>query len=345
MDEQKIREIKNKLDSLNNQNRFETAIALIETIPEEEKDLEIKVCHAHMLNNIAMVSLGEYDERSEHYQQNAADDENSPKVPYIREAIERLEALKEEGQEDWYWNKRMAEAYYSMGHVLISQSLHYYSLALPYFKKYYELERNKEKNAALKRVDECIENLADRYFAQKKYLEGFSLVNTLSGKWNGYEPNFAVTGIEDGRKKDIDEVLAEKLDELAEKGNILLDEERDEEALSVWQEAIDLIPEPKSEKAEVVWFEASLGNIYFEKGCFNEANVLFSRAVHNLTGEGLENPFILMRYGECLYELGKKKAAKSYLLKAYMLDGEDVFRSEEQNLKYLDFLLKELTNA
>lgn len=55
MEDKRLKEIKKKLDRLNDQDRFEYTIALIETIPEEERDLAIKVYHAHMLNNIAML--------------------------------------------------------------------------------------------------------------------------------------------------------------------------------------------------------------------------------------------------------------------------------------------------
>ena len=39
--------------------------------------------------------------------------------------------------------------------------------------------------------------------------------------------------------------LKEKLDELAEKGNQLEEEERYEEAVRIWEKGLDLIPEPK----------------------------------------------------------------------------------------------------
>lgn len=282
MESNRLKEIKKKVDRLNDQNRFEEAIDLIETLSEEEKDLEIKVFHANLLNNIAMITLGDFDEAREHYEPNDADDENSPKIPYIRQAIERLEALKEEGKEDSYWNKRMASAYYSMGHVLENQSFYYYSLALPYFTKWFEVAEKKKKSEAQKMVDECAENLADRYFAQGKYLDGFSIINQMSGKWDGYEPCFSVTGTEEVEEKSIDESLSQKLDELAEQGNHLLEKGDIKGALNVWQEAIEIIPEPKSAQAETVWFEASMGDIYFEQKKFNEARILFVRALTNL---------------------------------------------------------------
>lgn len=337
----KFQEIKNKIDKLTDENRFEDVIELIETIPEDERDLELRINHAKTFNNIAMITLGEYDEEREFYEQNDEDDEDSPKVSYIQKAINRLEDMKEEGSEDRFWNKRMALAYYSMGHVLINQSFHYYSLALPYFKKFYELEKKIKKNEALKFLDECRENLADRYLTQKKYLEGFSMIDSLSDGWNGYYPCFDISGIKEQEEKEVDDILSQELDDLGEKGNILLEQGNMDEALKVWQSAIDMIPEPKSMQGETVWFEAAIGDIYFTKKAFNEAQLLFERALSNLSGEGI-NPFVFMRNGECQYELGNKKLAKHFLIQAYGLEGEEIFKSEEQNIKYLEFLLEEM---
>lgn len=163
----------------------------------------------------------------------------------------------------------------------------------------------------------------------------------MSGKWEGYEPCFSVTGVKEEEEGEIDEALSQKLDELAEEGNQLLEQGNQEGALKVWQKAINLIPEPKSIKKEMVWFEGSMGDIYFSQRAFNEANLLFYRTFRNFSDEG-KNPFICMRYGECCYELGDNYWAKYYLKEAYKAEGEKIFKSEEQNIKYLDFLLEEM---
>lgn len=337
MDEKKLKEIKMKLNQLNDQNRFEEAIALIETIPEQDRDLDIQVCYAYMLNNIAMITLGEYDKDMERED----DNENSCRIPYIKEAILRLENLKKQGQDSCNWNKRMANAYYSMGHVLEDQSVHYYSLALPYFQKRLALECQSKKHEALKMVDECIENLANRYLAQKNYLKGFQLIEYLSTGWKNYSPYLLVTGIKEQDEKEIDEDLSEKLDMLAEQGNNLLDIGKETEALKAWQEALNLIPFPKNIHLETVWFEASMGEIYFTQRKFNQANILYNNALINQLETRLDS-HILMRLGECNYELGNRKLAKRILLQAYELEGEEVFRNDEVNLKYLAFLLEEI---
>ena len=190
-------------------------------------------------------------------------------------------------------------------------------------------------------VDECIENLANRYLAQKNYLKGFQLIEDLSTGWKNYSPYLLVTGIKEQDEKEIDEDLSEKLDMLAEQGNNLLDIGKETEALKAWQEALNLIPFPKNIHLETVWFEASMGEIYFTQRKFNQANILYNNALINQLETRLDS-HILMRLGECNYELGNRKLAKRILLQAYELEGEEVFRNDEVNLKYLAFLLEEI---
>lgn len=52
--------------------------------------------------------------------------------------------------------------------------------------------------------------------------------------------------------------------------------------------------------------------------------------------DGQANPFVQLRLGETLYELGDKEGAKEHLFSSYMLEGKDIF--EEENPKYLRFL-------
>lgn len=52
--------------------------------------------------------------------------------------------------------------------------------------------------------------------------------------------------------------------------------------------------------------------------------------------DGLDNPFIYVRIGECFYELNNFKQAQDYLIRAYMLDGEEVFSDADP--KYLNYI-------
>ena len=63
-----------------------------------------------------------------------------------------------------------------------------------------------------------------------------------------------------------------KLDELAEKGSQLEEEEQYEEAIQVWKEALSLIPEPQQFYSETMWFLAAIGDIYFQKRQYEKAH-------------------------------------------------------------------------
>ena len=53
--------------------------------------------------------------------------------------------------------------------------------------------------------------------------------------------------------------------------------------------------------------------------------------------DGAANPFVLLRLGEALFELGDKDSAREYLLRAYMLAGDDLF-ADGLDSRYLEFL-------
>ena len=129
---------------------------------------------------------------------------------------------------------------------------------------------------------------------------------------------------------------SERLDELAEAGNAFCDTEEYEKALEVWETALKLIPEPRNAYGESMWFEASIGYLYFLWEEYETALGYFDRARGNLSGQGYGNPFVMLMLGETCLELGDESNAVEYLLRAYMLEGPEVFEGE--NEKYFDFL-------
>lgn len=133
-----------------------------------------------------------------------------------------------------------------------------------------------------------------------------------------------------------------KIQELAERGNQLEDEGRLEDAIQVWQEGLSLIPEPQQFYSETIWFLAAIGDVYFQKSMYQQAHECFDKARGNVSGAGYGNPFIMLRLGESCLEIGDEKNALEYLLRAYMLEGKDIFQpdenGEDDGTKYYDFL-------
>lgn len=142
-------------------------------------------------------------------------------------------------------------------------------------------------------------------------------------------------------KREMPPELEEKLESLYEKGNRLEQEERYEEALQAWQEGYALIPAGSRPDLEAACqFLAAMGDVYFlRKGMYQEAYECFDTA-RGYGGYG--SPFIMLRLGECCLELGDEKNAAEYLMRAWMMEGEEIFEpdenGEDDGSKYYEFL-------
>lgn len=137
--------------------------------------------------------------------------------------------------------------------------------------------------------------------------------------------------------------IKKRLDELAIKGNQFEEAGQYNEAIKVWQEGLDLIPEPQQIYSETNWFLAAIGDTYFKLGDYSKAHGYFDKARGNWSIEaGYGNPFIMLRLGECCFEIGDTENAKEYLLRAYILEGKEIFMLDEDEnddgQKYFEFL-------
>lgn len=126
-----------------------------------------------------------------------------------------------------------------------------------------------------------------------------------------------------------------RVTELSDAGNRLSDESRYEPAIGLYQQAFELLPEPKDRWEAGTWLLVAMGDCLFFQGKFKEAYTYF-RAAQKYPG-GIENPFIFLRVGECLFEIGTdENAAADSLTRAYMLEGATIFETEDP--KYMKFL-------
>ena len=141
---------------------------------------------------------------------------------------------------------------------------------------------------------------------------------------------------------DLPAALADKLDQLSERGNVLLDERGDwHGAIEQWREALTLLPEPKAQWEAWTWLNASIGDAFRTGHALEDAKAALFDALNGPDGHA--NPFILLRLGETLVDLGDTERGVEYLLRAYMLDGERVF--EADGSRYLKLLRdRNLTN-
>ena len=127
-----------------------------------------------------------------------------------------------------------------------------------------------------------------------------------------------------------------RLDELAITGNRLVDRKDYRAAISAWQQGVDLLPEPKRDWEAYTWLYASIGDSCFQQRRLLDAKDAFENALNGPGGP--VNPFIQYRIGQILVRLGDEKKGVDHLLRAYMLDGEDIFVSDDEGSEFLGLL-------
>lgn len=126
---------------------------------------------------------------------------------------------------------------------------------------------------------------------------------------------------------ELNDEVYDRITELSDEGNELAEKESFEGAVAKFTEALELLPSPKTDWEAAMWLYASIGDMYWLLGRYEEAaNCLFDAL--NCPG-GFENPFVHLRLGESLCESGRGEKAREHLLQAYLLDGEDVFADED----------------
>lgn len=118
-----------------------------------------------------------------------------------------------------------------------------------------------------------------------------------------------------------------RLTDLTESGNERYDAEAYASAIEIWQQALRLLPEPKSQWEAALWLYASIADAQFLLGLFQDTRSSCFDALN--CPDSLGNPLVLLRLGEASFELGMEADALEYLTRAYMLEGEELFEMEK----------------
>jgi tetratricopeptide (TPR) repeat protein len=151
-----------------------------------------------------------------------------------------------------------------------------------------------------------------------------------------FKRNFVPAGEADEEGDELTDEQQDLMDDYCEKGNAEMDEDNYAAAAEWFTKAYAVLPEPKEDWEASGYITASLGDALFSDGKYAEAKEQLLIANDFYSGEE-SNPFVLLRLGEACYELGDEKTALEFLLKAYQLEGAELF---EDDKKYLTFLKK-----
>ncbi len=125
----------------------------------------------------------------------------------------------------------------------------------------------------------------------------------------------------------------DEVDRLFNEGEEFADAEQYADALSRFQAAWELLPEPKEEEETAVQILAAIADCRFFLGEWDECRKAVQQAFR--CGAELDNPFLRLRLGQSLYELGDEREAANWLVPVYLMEGRKPFEGEDP--KYLEF--------
>ncbi|MCC8193964.1 MAG: tetratricopeptide repeat protein [Deltaproteobacteria bacterium] len=132
----------------------------------------------------------------------------------------------------------------------------------------------------------------------------------------------------------LSEDIQDALEELCDQGNEAMDEGEFPEAVSFFEQALEILPAPAEEWEPYGWLQAALGDAYFGMRDYGTALDYFQKA-YAFAGPEDVNPFVLLRLGQCSRHLGDARNATEYLLRAYMLEGEAIFEEDPEDFAFL----------
>jgi len=107
-----------------------------------------------------------------------------------------------------------------------------------------------------------------------------------------------------------------------------------EQAISEYNRAWEMIPEPKTQWNASTWILAAIGDAAFLGGYDTSAREALEYAMH--CPDAVGNPFLHLRLGQVLFDTDERDRAADELMRAYMGAGVEIFAAEDE--RYLSFL-------
>ena len=111
-------------------------------------------------------------------------------------------------------------------------------------------------------------------------------------------------------------------------------------ALRLFYQAWVKLPKPQTDFEESGWVLTGIGDTYFRLSQLDQSLEALNSALHCPGTE--DNPFVILRIGQCHFNNGQKPLARKFLHKAYLAGGEALFKKEDP--AYL-VAIKDLVNC
>jgi hypothetical protein len=122
------------------------------------------------------------------------------------------------------------------------------------------------------------------------------------------------------------------VDRLVAAGEQFAQAARHDEALPQFRAAWEAMPEPKDEHDAAVGVLAAIADCCFFLGQWDECHDAVQHAFR--CGADLSNPFLRLRLGQSLYELGNVHESANWLVPVYLMEGCEPFENDDP--KYLE---------
>ena len=131
-----------------------------------------------------------------------------------------------------------------------------------------------------------------------------------------------------------EQITCNEIIRLCQTGDELSSQNRYEDAVTEYNKAWKLLPEPKNDWDAATWILAAIADACFFLGKKKSARQALK---YVMTCPGaIGNPFLHLRLGQILFDDGEEAAAADELMRAYMGAGSDIFANDDP--KYFAFL-------
>lgn len=127
--------------------------------------------------------------------------------------------------------------------------------------------------------------------------------------------------------------LATRIKQLCYRGYQRYDDGDYQQALRTFYQAWLLLPKPQTRWREAGWALTAIGDAYFRTGQYRQSCEALGSAL--LCPATAESPFVHLRYGQSLHELGREEEAQRELQAAHELGGDEVFAREDVKYRML----------
>ena len=133
---------------------------------------------------------------------------------------------------------------------------------------------------------------------------------------------------------ELDDNIYKQILNLCNNGKFKLKIGKNKEAIENYKKALELVPEPKDNWKASFWIYESIGDAYFYDFLYKECLEWMVKAF--ALPDGDKDPFVLLRIGECHYEMGNFEEAKKFLLETRKYDVKNLMGMEDS--KYFNLI-------